>query len=299
MNYRRRITTVLCLTLVIALAGAMALLQPIDRERSHSTLQEVLYIPSPKILANMSLGYTGLVADIYWTRAVQYFGGRHRAGAQEYRLLAPLLDITTELDPRLMIAYRFGSIFLAQNPPEGAGQPEKAAELVERGIRANPGVWQLYYDLGFLQYMELHDPAAAARSFQRGSEIPGAHPFMKIMAATTAQHAGEVQLARLLWTTTYETTEDKMIRENARKHLRALRVDEDIAHLEDLLAQYRQRTGRDAGSWGDLVTAGMLPGIPVDPLGHPYRLVQGRVEVEDAKALPFIKKGLPPMKTGG
>ena len=31
----------------------------------------------------MSLGYDGLLADIYWTRAVQYFGGKHHDGAQK------------------------------------------------------------------------------------------------------------------------------------------------------------------------------------------------------------------------
>src|SRR3569832_1575203 len=172
----------------------------------------------------MSLGYTGLMADIYWTRVVQYFGEKHRTKAQHYQLLAPLLDITTTLDPNLIVAYQFGSTFLAQKPPEGAGQPDKAVELIERGISANPDTWQLYYELGFLQYMELQDPVAAAHSFERGSAIPPAHPFLKILAASMAQHAGERDTARMLWTTTYETTEDAMIKQNAFKHLRALLV---------------------------------------------------------------------------
>ena len=29
----------------------------------------------------MSLGYDGLLADIYWTRAVQYFGSKHHEGS--------------------------------------------------------------------------------------------------------------------------------------------------------------------------------------------------------------------------
>ena len=66
------------------LACAILLLRRIDRLRAGATLEEVLYIPSPKALKRMSLGYTGLTADIYWTRAVQYFGGKHRARAREY-----------------------------------------------------------------------------------------------------------------------------------------------------------------------------------------------------------------------
>jgi hypothetical protein len=297
MKHRAAITVTLTTVLVVCMASAIVLLRRIDRMRSGAVLEEVLYIPSAKILKRMSLGYDGLLADVYWTRAVQYFGGKHHAKTMQYQLLAPLLDITTELDPHLIVAYQFGAIFLAQKPPEGAGEPAKAVALVERGIQANPDRWQLYYDLGFFEYMERHNPAAAARAFLRGSQIPGAHPFLKVLAAAMAQHAGEIQTARILWTTTYETTEDQMIRANAVKHLRALRVDEDIPQLEALIAEFKRRTGQPPASWASLINAGLLRGIPVDPLGHPYKLKpDGRIEVADPDSLPFINQGLPPGK---
>jgi hypothetical protein len=297
MKHRSAITVTLATILIVCMASAVLLLRRLDRMRSGATLEEVLYIPSPKTLKRMSLGYNGLLADVYWTRAVQYFGEKHTAKSTQYRLLAPLLDITTELDPRLIVAYQFGSVFLAQKPPEGAGEPAKAVALVERGIQANPNHWRLYYELGFLQYMELKDPAAAARAFQRGSQIPGAHPFLKVLAAAMAQHAGEVQTARMLWTTTYESTEDKMIRANAVKHLRALRVDEDVPQLEALVAEHKRRTGQQPASWMSLISAGLLRGVPVDPLGHPYKLMRdGGIEVADPDSLPFINQGLPPGK---
>ena len=293
MKQRAAITVTLATVLVVCMASAVMLLRRMDGMRSGATGEEELYVPSPKILKRMSLGYNGLVADIYWTRAVQYFGWKHKAKAREYRLLAPLLDITTELDPQLIVAYQFGSVFLAQKPPEGAGEPAKAVALVERGIQANPQRWQLYYELGFLYYIEINDPAAAARAFARGSQIPGAHPFLKVLAAAMAQHAGEIQTARLLWTTTYETTEDAMIRANAIKHLRALMVDEDVPRLEALIAEYQRRTGQQPAAWTSLITAGLLRGIPVDPLGHPYKLTsEGGVEVADPDSLPFITQGL-------
>jgi hypothetical protein len=297
MKPRAAISVTLTAVLVVCLGSSVLLLPRIDRIRPGGTLEDMLYVPSPKILKRMSLGYNGLLADIYWTRAVQYFGWKHKARAMEYRLLAPLLDITTELDPQLIVAYQFGSVFLAQKPPEGAGEPAKAVALVERGIQANPDQWRLYYELGFLHYMELNDPAAASRAFARGSQVPRAHPFLKVLAAHMAEHAGEIQTARLLWTTTYETTEDAMIRANAVKHLRALQVDEDVPRLEALVAEYQRRTGQSPASWSSLITADLLRGIPVDPLGHPYKLTsEGRVEVADPDSLPFITQGRPPGK---
>jgi tetratricopeptide (TPR) repeat protein len=280
--------------LLASMAGSVLLLRQLDRLRTGATLEDVLYITSPKILKRMSLGYDGLLADIYWTRTIQYFGSHHRNGARRYDSLAPLLEVTTALDPQLLIAYEWGSTFLSAKPPEGAGMPERAVELVKHGIRNNPNEWRLYYDLGFINYMELKDYAAAADAFAQGSRVPNAHPFLKLMAARMAQHAGDVQMARMLWSTTYQSAQDPSVRINAEVHLRALQVDDEVTALEALAAQYRQKTGRFPENFSDLQAAGMLRGVPKDPLGYPYKLaINGRVEVSDPENLPFIKKGIP------
>jgi len=282
--------------IMIALfAGSALSLHTVNRMHAANRQDEVLYIPSAGVLKRMSLGYTGLMADIYWTRAVQYFGWKHKHREMDYHLLYPLLDITTQLDPHLIVAYRFGTPFLAQKPPNGAGEPEKAAELIERGIKYNPDDWRLYYELGFLQAMERHDYAAAAAAFSRGSQVPGAHPFLKILAAAMAEHGGDLETARMLWQTTLSSTDDPMIKQNAERHLRALLVDETVPKLEEIVRVYHEKTGKQPTSFAELVSAGYLRGIPVDPAGHPYKLrPNGRIEVQDPEALPFIQQGLPP-----
>ncbi len=295
MKPSRRITVVLAAFLVVCLAAAVFTVTRADRARPAATLQEVLYIPSGKVLRRMSLGYTGLLADIYWTRAVQYFGGKHVLGASEYKLLSPLLDITTQLDPHLTAAYEFGSVFLTQPPPNGAGDADSAVRLVQYGIQHNPDDWHLYYNLGFIYYLDKKDYAAAAQAFAQGSKVPGAHPFLKVLAARMAERGGEIETARLLWTTTYETTQDKEIKANAISHLRALQVDEAVPQLKALIQRYLQRTGHYPQDWVELIRAGYLAGIPIDPLGHPYKLAAGgRVEVAVPADLPFITQGLPP-----
>lgn len=295
MTASQRITLTATSLLVMMLAGATLTLTHIDQLRTGTTLEEVLYLPTPKIVKRLSLGYDGLVADIYWTRAVQYFGGHHAAGIDHFKLLGPLLEITTYLDPHLLVAYEFGANFLAPRPPNGAGDPDLAIKLVNDGIRANPNVWKLYYNLGFIYYFQKRDYLKAADAFERGSKVPDAHPFLKVLAADMAQHAGDIRLARMLWITALETTKDKQIQDNARKHLRALKVDEDVTILEKLAETYHDRTGHWPNSYSQLISAGLLRGIPIDPLGKPYKLVpeEGRFEVADASALPFINKGYP------
>jgi len=285
---------VAAMVLAASLAGAGLTVRHLDHLRAGATAEEALYVPSPKILRRMSLGYTGLLADIYWTRAVQYFGTQHHEDSRNYKLLGPLLDIATTLDPHLLVAYEFGSIFLAQKPPEGAGDPDAAARLVERGVGENPSQWRLYYSLGFIHYFERHDYSAAAAAFERGSRIPGALPWMKVMAARMSERAGDPQTARFLWLSLYQTTESEEIRVNAAKHLRALQVDEEVSLLEKLAAGFHERTGRWPANWTEMVTAGYLRGVPLDPTHRPYRLAPGgRVLVQVPKDLPFITQGLP------
>ena len=291
MKASRQVTVVFSLLLVACVAASVLLLRRVDEMRTGATLEEVLYISSPKALKKMSLGYNGLLADIYWTRAVQYFGSKHHQGAHSFDLLAPLLEITTTLDPQLLVAYEYGANFLAPKPPDGGGMPERAIELEEFGIRNNPNEWRLYYNEGFIRYMELKDYAGAAEVFARGSRVPNAHPFMAVLAGKMAEHAGDQQMARMMWSTTYQTSKDNTVRANAAAHLRALQVDEDVTNLEALTGRYQQRTGRFPSGFSELQAAGLLHGTPVDPLGHTYKLMpDGRVEVRVPDDLPFIQK---------
>ncbi len=237
MSATRRVNLVAIAVLFFSMAGAMAALHAIDYLRRGSVAQDALYLRSSKVLRRLSLGYTGLLADIYWTRAVQYFGEQHHAGSRDFRLLAPLLEVTTELDPRLLPAYQFGANFLAPQPPNGAGLPESALSLMKYGIEHNPEQWRLYYNLGFLHYIEFKDYAEAADAFAQGAKLPVTNAFMPILAARMAQHAGEFDTARMLWVTTYQSTKDAQIRENAVEHLLALQVDEDVTRLEQVVGK--------------------------------------------------------------
>ena len=282
------------LLLATGLLGSVAAVRQQDQVRTAATLQEVLYVTSPKTLKRMSLGYTGLVADLYWTRAVQYFGSNHHVDARRYDLLAPLLDLTTQMDPKLLVAYEFGASFLAPTPPAGAGMPDKAVELVERGIQANPNEWRLYHSLGFIHYIERKDYAAAADAFGRGSKVPNAHPWLRLLAARMAQNAGNSETARMMWAATYDTSQDKMVKANAAAHLRALQVESDVDGLEKIVAIFQERNHRLPAGFHELTQQNLLLGTPLDPLGQPYVLSEeGRVEVRNPDRYSFLTRGLP------
>jgi tetratricopeptide (TPR) repeat protein len=291
----RRTTMVAATCLTISMAASILLLRRVDEVRPRANIEDALYISSPKILKRASLGFNGLMACIYWTRTVQYFGHRHYLRARSYNELAPLLEITTALDPHMIPAYQFGASFLAPAPPNGAGQPVRAIELMQYGIQHNPDNWHLYYDLGFVYYTELKDYKRAAEIFAQGSKIRDAHPFLKILAAQMAEHASDYETARMLWTATYESSKESNIRQNAIEHLRSIRVDEEVNRLQEAVVRFEHRNGRLPTSLWELAAAERLPGIPLDPEGNPYLLgFNGEVQVAQPEDFPFITKGIPP-----
>ena len=257
---------------VLLLFAAIALLQMrIDAEtRSIAPQKDDLLLRSPAAIQKMSFGYDSLLADIYWTRAVQYYGARFNTKGATYEQLWPLLDITTTLDSKMIVAYRFGAIFLSEKGTAGPGRPDLAIELVKRGIAANPDEWHLDYDLGFLYYWRIKDYESAAKSFLAASKKPNGPQWLAVTAARVAQKGGSLETSRIIWSEIYESNKDPKIRERALETLQGLKAAQDEMSLDQIATEYQKRIGRYPASVGELRSAGLLNGVPVDPLGYPY-----------------------------
>lgn len=184
---------------------------------------DALYLTSGETLKRASIGFDGLLADIYWVRIVLYFGEQfaaQRAAGQAFDvgklpLLKPLLDIVIELDPQHLAAYRFGGFFL-QGTDAAA-----AIELIERGLRANPGAWQLYQDLGFA-YWQQGRFREAADAYARGSRVPGAPAWMEPLAALMLFKGGDPATAREMFVRLCEANDDDFVRQICREQLQQL-----------------------------------------------------------------------------
>src|ERR1700743_3504716 len=128
----------LCCILLPGFAGVWKLQEKIDGQFDgmHQEADDLI-LRSGKLLKVMSLEYAPLMADLYWTRVVQYYGDKELREDANLELMWPLLDVTTTLDPHLLVAYRFGSMFLSENPPHGAGRPDLGSQLLQRGMQAD------------------------------------------------------------------------------------------------------------------------------------------------------------------
>jgi hypothetical protein len=293
MKIQKSIAWLLLLALPAGFLALWQLQQRIDARRAelHQERDE-LVLSSGKLLKAMSLEYAPLMADIYWTRVVQYYGDKRARSDPNFDLLWPLLDITTTLDPQLLVAYRFGSTFLSEPPARGAGRPDLGVQLIERGIRANPDYWRLYEDLGFIYYFEMKDYTKAAAAFLEGSKKPHALVWMKVLAAKVAERGESRETSAFLWNELYNSATDPQIKKNALTHLQLLRAQTDCEHLDAIADEYEKRTGHRPVNLRDLIRVGLLSGAPVDPLGHFYVFgADGKAQLNPASPL-FKEKSI-------
>jgi hypothetical protein len=259
---------------------ALALLAPvipwsqaqIDRKLGiFRSQEEVLYLWSGDHVKRLFPGFETLAADVYWLRTVQYYGGERRfAQDKRFDLLQPLVEITTTLDPRLEIAYRYGAIFLSETPPVGAGRPRDGIRLLERGTRENPLSWRLRQDYGFFHEVYLGDTRRAAAILAEAADLPGAAFWLRTLAADLLTKGGDRATSRLMWTQMFEQAEKGIIKENARFRLQILDSLDLADHLSGLVAEFERRKGRRPTRLVELRETGLWGGPLVDFGGTPF-----------------------------
>jgi hypothetical protein len=280
---------------------AALLIKPVQ-DRVEGRLQlfsvdpDMLYFSSPEGVKKMAMGYDSVLADIYWMRAIQYYGRRDEADKRpvRYRNLSALLQITVALDPDMLDAYRAGANFLAEPDPIGAGQPQEALKLLDNGIKRMPLEWRLLFDKGFIYYWFVKDFEAAGQCWLSASRIPGAPAWMEGLAASALSKGGAMETAKTLWQRQYQESDRADIKENARNHLFSIEIAETLWTLEYFVGKYRERAAAYPAELNDLVQAGFLRAMPDDPLGTPYQYDRktGQVSLSPQSKVTYL--GAPP-----
>jgi len=292
--------------LAVGLLAAAVQLQA-ARERTYPAPlvdEDGLYVTSKTALRTLSGPFKALAADVYWVRTLQYYGGAKRRLAArapalepppllaavdhaDYNLLYQFLDITTTLDPRFDIAYRFGSVFLAEPFPGGAGRPELAVKLLEKGLGERPDKWEYMEDIGFVHYWYDRDYQAAAAAFDKASAIPGAPVWLKPLAAATLAQGGDRRTSRAMWETIYQSAEVDWLKQQAQHHLQQFQALDEMDEIQRKLNEFAVRGGGIVTNWSAAVRAGLFPGVPLDPSRTTrYELTpEGRVRLSPTSPL--------------
>lgn len=279
----------LVVVLIAGLAASIALSRWLDAHRTDGAQQFAeteLYLSGPAA-KRLTLAFSGLAADWYWMRSLQYVGRKiinhqdsHNGqfvlsdlSSLDLRLLASLLDVATTLDPQFIPVYEYGAVIL----PEV--NHEQAISLLNKGIAANPSSWRLRQHLGYI-YWQRGEYAKAAEVYAAGAKLSGAPAWMTAMSARLQADAGSRDAAREMYQRLYETSDDKNVKEMVIAHLMRLASLDEREVITGAINEFRTSTGRCPASWRDLLpffrgrTLRVDPsnGTPVDPSGVAYRL---------------------------
>ena len=279
------------LVVVIGMACAALLVRRLDTLRpppDPNAIDESLYLDG-KTARRMSLGFNGLAADWYWMRSLQYVGRKiinvdnvqiDSLARLNLKLLAPLLDTATTLDPEFLDPYEYAAIVLPSI------NVDEAIRITKKGIDANPNAWRLYQHLGYI-YWQQQNYQAASETYGRGAQIAGAPPWMEAMKAKMAADGGSRSTAREIYTRMYEQSADDKVRDMARKRLLQLDSLDQRDAFRKLFAAYQTRVGECPNAWKEIepvFRALRVPvdasGAPLDPSGMPYVLRAGACEVD-------------------
>jgi hypothetical protein len=277
--------------LVLALAAALAVpfvQVQVDRQRlGLDEADAALVLWRGAQVKRLFAGFEAISADLYWLRTVQYFGSQRLfASRTNFALLEPLIEITTTLDPRFEIAYRYGAIFLCEPQPGGAGRVDEGLEVLAAGVRALPESWRLRQDLGFFTYLYGRDAQRAASILSEAAKVKDAPYWLEGMAADILAEGGHRANARQMWARMYEQSEGGVIRENAKLRLQILDAEDTAAQLELLVTEYARRFGRWPTRLGQLREVGPSPPLS-DPSGTAFEYdgERGRVTVSPKSPL--------------
>lgn len=305
MANRRLLASAGVALMVLALLGGAVQLQA-ARERLYPAAVDAsdeVYLRSGPALRRVAGAFSMVAADLYWIRAIQYYGGTKRwlaasrsrqgttpspgtpAGPQDFSQLYPMLDVTTSLDPRFNIAYRFGAVFLAEPYPTGPGRPDLAIKLLEKGLSDRPDKWEYMQDAGFVNYWYLHDYKGAAVWFNRAAATPDAPWWLKSLAATTLAEGGDRHSSRLMWEAIRQSAEVDWLQKDAERRLAQLNALDQIDALQAAVNRYTVSAGNPPAGWTPVIRAERWPGVPVDPSGAPYELADGRVRISASSPL--------------
>lgn len=270
---RRMGLLALCLILSIASHGFLTKTMWRHREQVRSQVAAGYVLPS-KFSRVLALGYKGLLSDFLFLKTVTFYGERHIAqktlSEGDWKYVVTSLDVLTDLDPYFEDPYIFAVGNLAWE-----GKVVEANRLLEKGLKYRTWDWRIRYYLGFNYFFFLHDFEKGGEYIMEAARLPGSHPFLSTLGARLTYYGGKSQTAVFFLKEMIAETTDPGLRNRLEARLLAL---QRAAELELLIERFKREHGRAPERIDELVTAGYVASLPLDPYGGQWIILKiGRV----------------------
>jgi len=257
---------VILISIAVLLCAIYFVQKQISSEERVTLTESLLYFPSGEHIRLATLGFDAVIADLLWARTVVSFGEQFQTD-KNYKWLYHPLDIITTLDPYFEEVYMYGGILLAM----AAKQVDESIVLLEKGIKNCPENWRLYFYLGFYYTYYKNDNAKASMYLKEAASLPGHPDYLPRLVGLLYAKLGKIDFAIEYLQETYKLFEkDKKMQAVIDAQIKELVVERHKMVLKDAAEVYKRAHGKYPGKLEDLITAGVINAIPVEPDGGQY-----------------------------
>ncbi|MCC6443747.1 MAG: hypothetical protein IT210_09870 [Armatimonadetes bacterium] len=150
------------------------------------------------LLGAVLSGFREVVAGLLWVKTDDYF---HEG---KYSAMVPLCYIIVFLDPHQIDVFSTGAWHFAYNFTDKNELSDRrfiptAVSFLERGVTANPKVYDLYAELGWMYLDKIKNYQKAVEWFEKARQIPDHPAHVDRNLAHAYEKAGNVDKAVEVW----------------------------------------------------------------------------------------------------
>ncbi|MBQ7525908.1 MAG: tetratricopeptide repeat protein [Abditibacteriota bacterium] len=202
--------------------------KPISDEKNAADSQDLMVrLPGQFVVASFA-GFREVIAGALWVRADSFFHSGN------FKAIIPLVRLVTWFDPHNLDVYTTGAWHLDYNFVDNANSvsdkryiPASIA-LLKEGIKNNPDVWDLYFELGWSHYYKkCNDYDNALKYIEEACKHDGIdsntgqpmerHEFVDRMLAHFYEKMGMYDKALAQWDAARVRTKEMIKKSQARK----------------------------------------------------------------------------------
>lgn len=215
--------------------------------------EERVIVPPPGAARLFSLGYSELAADAAWAYTLVYYGDGLVKRTSLLDVEA-LLRLVNALDPHFRRPYVWGGYATTYRQAVATQKEfEESVRILERGVDALPGDWELLWLLGLRYYLDMKsDEPNVGRQYQergatlieRAMRAPNAPGTLPILASTIRTKLGQRDRALRELGEMILTTEDPATRQVLRERYAVL-ASQDATDALTTAAETFQKEWQD------------------------------------------------------
>ncbi|WP_374035289.1 hypothetical protein ACES2I_05850 [Bdellovibrio bacteriovorus] len=166
------------------------------------------FIAPPAGLERFSFGYSEVMADLLWIRAIQDFEycDFNAEVCRQNSWLYQMLNSITDLSPNFRIPYAAGALVLTVLGSDIEG----ATKIFEKGVKAFPNDWPILYRAAYHYMYEVKDNKRAAELLIQAGKN-GAPSWFFSLAGRLYSDAGNLELAESVLQNMIDTEQDPVL----------------------------------------------------------------------------------------